>query len=134
MCISNCRRPSQTLVPPKEFNGSLFLGKAHHFGGLWEAAVKSCKTHLRKVVDTIESSLNSRPLVLVLTTNGEPLTPGHFIIGLLPCALPEPVQTTASPTLLRRWHLCQQPNKAFLDSLVEGISPIFEQVLQLASF
>ena len=51
--------------------------RAPHFGGIWEAAVKSMKHHLRRVVGTqilhyeelstilcqIEAVLNSRPLV-----------------------------------------------------------------------
>ena len=53
--------------------------QAPHFGGLWEAAVKSMKTHLKKVVGNvkltneemstllvqIEACLNSRPLVSI---------------------------------------------------------------------
>ena len=70
---------------------------APHFGGLWEAAVKSFKSHLRRVVGNvkltfeelttvlsqIEACLNSRPLVaLPLADDGvEALTPGHFLVG-----------------------------------------------------
>ncbi|KMQ86917.1 gag-pol protein, partial [Lasius niger] len=70
---------------------------APHFGGLWEAAVKSVKHHLRRVIgestltfeemstvlSQIEACLNSRPL-LALTDDPEDvsaLTPGHFLIG-----------------------------------------------------
>ena len=72
--------------------------RAPHFGGLWEAAVKSFKIHLRRVVgDTkltfeemstvlsqIEACLNSRPLGTLppKDDNGiEILTLGHFLIG-----------------------------------------------------
>ena len=67
---------------------------APHFSGLWEAAVKSFKSHLRRVVGNvkltfeeltmvlsqIEACLNSRPLVaLPLADDGvEALTPGHL--------------------------------------------------------
>ena len=97
---------------------------APHFGGLWEAAVKSLKTHLRKVVGDvkltfeemttlltqIEACLNSRPLVpLPGDDDGvEALTPGHFLIGQPLQALPDLSFThLESLSSLRRWRLCQ---------------------------
>ena len=71
--------------------------RAPHFGGLWEAAVKSMKTHLKRIVGDvkltfeelatilaqIEACLNSRPLVPVTGDEDgiEALTPGHFLVG-----------------------------------------------------
>lgn len=96
-----------------------------HFGGLWEAAVKSVKIHLRKIVGSvkltyeelstvltqIEASLNSRPLTYMSNPDGdgvEPLTPGHFLIGKPLCALPErDVLSAKNPRLLKRWQLCE---------------------------
>jgi hypothetical protein len=94
-----------------------------HFGGLWEATVKSFKSHLRRVVGgvrltfeelvtvltQIEACLNSRPLVaLPLEDDGiEALTPGHFLIGRPLEALPDPALTYRSISILSRWHLCQ---------------------------
>ena len=96
---------------------------APHFGGLWEAAVKSMKTHLRRVIGSVkltfeefttvlaqvESCLNSRPLIsLPLDDDGiGALTPGHFLIGRPLEALPDPSFSYHSLALLRRWHLCQ---------------------------
>ena len=95
---------------------------APHFGGLWEAAVKSFKTHLRRVAGKvkltfeemvtvlaqIEACLNSRPLTALNADDGvEALTPGHFLVGRPLEALPDPSQSYRSLTLLRRWHLCQ---------------------------
>lgn len=71
------------LIPPS----------APHFGGIWEAGVKSVKHHLRRVIGTskltveelatllvqIEACVNSRPLTPLTDTNV--LTPGHFLIG-----------------------------------------------------
>ena len=67
-----------------------------HFGGLWEAAVKSMKSHLKRVVGEakltfeelttilaqVEACLNSRPLLSVPHDDDgvEMLTPGHFLI------------------------------------------------------
>ena len=98
--------------------------RAPHFGGLWEAAVKSLKRHLSHIVVTvkltfeelatvlvqIEACLNSRPLtVLPCGDDGgiESLTPGHFLIGRPVEALPDPESSYHSPSLLKRWHLCQ---------------------------
>ena len=94
-----------------------------HFGGLWEAAVKSMKTHLRRVIGEtkltfeefttvltqVEACLNSRPLG-PLPCEGdtiEPLTPGHFLIGRPLEALPDPSMSYRSISLLKRWQLCQ---------------------------
>ena len=100
-----------------------------HFGGLWEAAVKSMKTHLKRVIGEtkltfeefttvltqIEACLNSRPLAQ-LPCDGdtvEPLTPGHFLIGRPLEALPDSSASYRSISLLKRWHLCQNLTRHF---------------------
>jgi len=68
-----------------------------HFGGLWEAALKSMKYHLRRTLGSqvatyeelcsllaeIETCVNSRPLCALSDDPLNPtyLSPGHFIIG-----------------------------------------------------
>ncbi|XP_075151112.1 uncharacterized protein LOC142225221 [Haematobia irritans] len=90
---------------------------APHMGGLWEAAVKSMKTHLRKVAGNlkytfeefstllvrIESVLNSRPLSPMSEDPSEmnALTPGHFLRGAPLIAVPEKLSENLS--LINRW-------------------------------
>ena len=101
-----------------------------HFGGLWEAAVKSTKFHLRRIVGSVkltfeelttvltqvEACLNSCPLVATDPQDDdgiEVLTPGHFLVGHPLCALPDPAASFRSVSLLRRWHLCQNLVRQF---------------------
>jgi hypothetical protein len=94
--------------------------------GLWEAAVKSTKLHLKKIVGEVkltfeemstmlEACLNSRPLtILPDSTDGlDVLTPGHFIIGRPIEALPDSVDHYQPQSLLRRWQLCQSVTRQF---------------------
>ncbi len=102
---------------------------APHFGGLWESAVRSLKTHLRRVLGDakltfeelatvltqVEACLNSRPLVLLpIEGDGiEALTPGHFLIGRPLKSLPNPQSSYKPSTTLRRWNLCQTLTRHF---------------------
>lgn len=87
-----------STLASKSINWHFNPPSAPNFGGLWEAAVKSSKIMLRRVIgDTpltfeefstifsrIEAILNSRPLYDFSpdpTENATLLTPGHFLIG-----------------------------------------------------
>lgn len=83
------------LIPPR----------APHFGGLWEAGVKSTKFHLKRVIGTnsltfeeyytvlsqIEAILNSRPISPLShdPSDPQPLTPAHFLIGQRLTTIPD---------------------------------------------
>ncbi|XP_029665914.1 uncharacterized protein LOC115237167 [Formica exsecta] len=97
---------------------------APNFGGLWEAAVKAAKHHLRRVIGDarltfekmatllaqIESCLNSRPLQALSDDpeDFEALTPGHFLVGTALHAVLEPSLAMEAPTRLSRWQHLQQ--------------------------
>ncbi len=103
--------------------------RAPHFGGLWEAAVKSFKQHLKKVVGEskltfeeystvltqVEACLNSRPLCPLPDSDDgfDALTPGHFIIGRPLEALPDSTLSYQPNSVLRRWQLCQALARRF---------------------
>ena len=100
-----------------------------HFGGLWEAAVKSAKYHLKRIVGpnllsfselyTIavqtEACLNSRPLGAYDSHSEDGsfcITPAHFLMGRPALAYPEnPLPNRAS--LYKRWTLCQSLMEEF---------------------
>ncbi|XP_011165208.1 uncharacterized protein LOC105199705 [Solenopsis invicta] len=100
-----------------------------HMGGLLEAAVKSTKTHLKRVIGNqsltfeelgtifaqIEAVLNSRPLC---ATSNDPqdyevLTPGHFIIGEPLNSFPEPNLFDVLTNRLTRFQLLSQMRQNF---------------------
>ncbi|XP_011858366.1 PREDICTED: uncharacterized protein LOC105555927 [Vollenhovia emeryi] len=94
-----------------------------HFGGLWEAGIKSAKHHLRRVAGNsaltfeefytlltqIEAILNSRPLTPVSSDPNDliPLTPAHFLIGKTLTAVADPDLTHLPESRLSRWQLIQ---------------------------
>lgn len=100
-----------------------------HFGGLWEAGVKSVKTQLTKAVGNssltyeelstlliqIEAILNSRPLC-PLTEDPESysaLTPAHFLVGSALLAPPEPEINIEAKHPLTRWQYIQKLRQCF---------------------
>ncbi|XP_067216965.1 uncharacterized protein [Linepithema humile] len=102
---------------------------ALHFGGKWEAGVKSVKFHLRRVLGDalltyeelttllvqIEAILNSRPLTALSDDPSDPtaLTPGHFLVGSTLATVPEPSLQEMPQNRLSRWQLLQRMKESF---------------------
>ncbi|XP_018313283.1 uncharacterized protein [Mycetomoellerius zeteki] len=97
---------------------------ASHFGGKWEAGVKSVKYHLHRVMGEvlltyeefmtlltrIEAILNSRPITSCSDNPDDlsVLTPGHFLMGCAPTLIPEPSLEDVRLSHLSRWQLVRQ--------------------------
>ncbi|XP_067214187.1 uncharacterized protein [Linepithema humile] len=102
---------------------------APHFGGIWEAGVKSVKHHLRRVVGThtlsieefvtlltqIEACLNSRPIAPLSDDPSDltSLTPGHFLVGGPLVTIPEESLLDLKETRLNRWQRVQRMYEQF---------------------
>ncbi|KMQ88602.1 hypothetical protein RF55_11884 [Lasius niger] len=95
-----------------------------HFGGLWEAGIKSVKHHLKRVAANalltfeefytllvqIEAILNSRPLTPLSSDPNDfsCLTPAHFLIGRPFNAVSDPNVLYIKESRLSIWQRLQQ--------------------------
>lgn len=102
---------------------------APHFGGLWEANIKSFKTHLARVVGNqiltyeefltvaaqIESALNSRPLCEMSSDPNDMsvLTPGHFLTLEPLTSLVDTSTSDINISISNRWQLVQKLHRDF---------------------
>ncbi|XP_062557443.1 uncharacterized protein LOC134222316 [Armigeres subalbatus] len=102
---------------------------APHFGGLWEAAVRSAKFHILRVLGgnpvshedfttllaQVEGCLNSRPLTALSDDplDLESLTPAHFLVGASLHALPDPDLGDVQLNRLSRFQLIQRQLQDF---------------------
>ncbi|GFW67129.1 integrase catalytic domain-containing protein [Trichonephila clavipes] len=116
------RKPDEKLANYLAAEGiewKFIPARSPKFGGLWEAAIKSCKYHLKRVVNginltyeelltvtvQIEGILNSRPLC-PLSNNDDDfqvLTPAHFLINRSLNSLEEPNLTKCKESNLKKW-------------------------------
>lgn len=104
-------------------------GNAPHMGGLWEAGIKSVKTHLKRIIGSqiltyeelytvlvqIEALLNSRPLTPLSTDVNDlsVLTPGHFLTLEPLSGIPDRDVTDVPISRLKRWKLIQRLQQDF---------------------
>lgn len=103
--------------------------RSPHFGGIWEAGVKSMKYLLKRVVGETrltyeematflaeaEAVLNSRPLCPLSDdpSDLEALTPSHFLIGRPGQAITEPSYSQQKINRLSRWQHVQSMREHF---------------------
>ncbi|XP_015127109.1 uncharacterized protein LOC107048457 [Diachasma alloeum] len=103
--------------------------RSPNFGGLWEAAVKSYKHHMTRIVgDTlltfeelntyvieIEAILNSRPIISSSSDPNDPIaiTPGHFLIGDSLTSIPVWNWTDIPSNRLSSWETVQKLKQTF---------------------
>ncbi|CAK9834532.1 hypothetical protein ANTRET_LOCUS11048 [Anthophora retusa] len=103
--------------------------RSPHFGGLWEAAVRSFKKHLHKTIGDamltyeqfytliveIEAILNSRPLTPISSDPNDflALSPNHFLIGESLASLPEQNFVDTQTNKLSLWQHGQKIKQHF---------------------
>ncbi|GFW07331.1 integrase catalytic domain-containing protein [Trichonephila clavipes] len=115
------RKPDEKLANYLAAEGiewKFIPARSPNFGGLWEAAIKSCKYHLKRVVNginltyeelltvtvQIEGILNSRPLCPLSNNDDfQELTPAHFLINRSLNSPEEPNLTKCKDSNLKKW-------------------------------
>ncbi|XP_061395049.1 uncharacterized protein LOC133330652 [Musca vetustissima] len=117
--VSEIKERSIEQYGHQHLEWSFIPASAPHMGGLWEAGVKSCKMHLKKIAGqihhtyeefstilaAIEACLNSRPLTPQSDDIDDltALTPGHFLIGSALLSPAEPEEFPTKIAMLNRW-------------------------------
>lgn len=113
----------------KGIEWSFIPPRSPHFGGIWEAGVKSVKFHLKRIVGSrsltfeeltttvvqIEAQLNSRPLTQCSDDPNDltAISPAHFLIGREMQCIPEPSYLNLRESALSRWQLVQAMQQQF---------------------
>ncbi|XP_060861356.1 uncharacterized protein LOC132938501 [Metopolophium dirhodum] len=113
------KKKVEEVLSESEVQWRFIPPRSPHFGGLWEAAVKSMKNIVQKTLGNVhltyeelytvltrtEACLNSRPLTPISTDPNDlsVLTPGHFLIGDSLLAIPEPDIANVNINRLTRW-------------------------------
>lgn len=123
------RRAVNDFLLTREIEWHFIPPRAPNFGGLWEAGVKSVKTHLRRTLQNatltfeeyctilthVEAILNSRPLFNASDSPDEPLpiTPAHLQIGRPLESIPKPSCKDIPDNRLSRWRYLDKLREQF---------------------
>ena len=124
--ISNLNRivqmdKTQSFLLNNDITWHFIPPRSAHFGGLWEAMVKSVKYHLKRInkemvfsfeelvtlTTSIEGVLNSRPITPLSDDPNDPtpLTPGLLLNGAVPTNIIKQDFTTTPDNRLTRWQM-----------------------------
>ncbi|XP_066261302.1 uncharacterized protein [Euwallacea similis] len=131
IAIRNIVRSStfQNFLTNSHIKWQFMPARSPHWGGLHEAAVKSCKHHLKRVLNgsrfhyeefytlttQIEAILNSRPLIPISPDPNDlnAFTPAHFLIGQEITAIAERDYTDSKISLGKRYQHLQRVGQHF---------------------
>nr|XP_012231254.1 PREDICTED: uncharacterized protein LOC105677297 [Linepithema humile] len=113
----------------QQISWSFIPPHAPHFGGLWEAGVKSAKYHMARIIGKahltfeelqtvlceIEAILNSRPITSLSADSDDLsyLTPGHFLVGAALNSFPCTDVSDINENRLLRWQTVEQVRQHF---------------------
>lgn len=119
----------QEFLSEKETQWKFIPPLSPHWGGIWEAAVKSIKYHLFRVIGDahltfetlytcltqIEAILNSRPMYPMSNNPSDlnVITPGHFLIGSNLTSFPEKDLISVPTNRLSQWQHCARIQQHF---------------------
>lgn len=119
----------QNFLALNETKWKFIPPRSPHWGGIWEAAVKSAKYHLYRIVGNlhltfeefstvlaqVEAIMNSRPLCALShdPTDLDYLTSGHFLIGTNLTSYPERDITDVPENRLSFYKKCTQIQQTF---------------------
>ncbi|XP_018394544.1 PREDICTED: uncharacterized protein LOC108773282 [Cyphomyrmex costatus] len=125
-CIQN---EIQLFLREQRITWNFIPPNSPHCGGLWEAAIKSAKFHLYRIIGNahltfeemqtilcdIEAILNSRPIAPLSEDPNDLayLSPGHFLIGTTVDSFPCHDLSDISENRLVRWQRVEQLRQHF---------------------
>lgn len=127
--IQQMQEPVSDFAGQQSIKFSFIPAYTPHFGGIWEAGVKSAKHHIKRVIGNshltyeemstlfaqVEAILNSRPLCPLSPSPNDllSLSPGHFIVGRPLTALPAPNLGDLKESQLHRYERLEKIRQHF---------------------
>lgn len=128
-CINEIETEVATTLAIQEIKWHFIPPGSPHFGGLWEASVKSMKFHLKRIIGhsiltfeelytllvQMEGTLNSRPLCQ-LSSELDLQAPAHLLTGGPIVSVPQPSLLNVNENRLDRWKFLSKLHQDFWKS------------------